>query len=328
MKRPRTERLTVSAEGDGERLDRWLSQKMPELSRSALQRLIREGRVRLDGKTETKCGAKLHGGQIVELDLPKPEPAAPRPEPIALDVVYEDEQLIVVNKPAGMVVHPAAGNRENTLVNALLHHCRDLSGIGGVERPGIVHRLDKQTSGLLVAAKNDAAHRELSRQLADRTMKRSYVAVVWGEPQPPCGTIAAPIGRHPRDRKRMAVVPLGGRDATTHYRTVVSAAGLAVLELTLETGRTHQIRVHLRHIGHPVLGDEQYGLRGGKLADRLGALPSLLREVASAAARQMLHAFRLRFVHPTTGRALEFKVPLPGDLAPLVEAVEKESARR
>ncbi|KPL11150.1 hypothetical protein AMJ85_04365 [candidate division BRC1 bacterium SM23_51] len=314
----------VPPEAEGERLDRWLAGRLsPDLSRSAVQRLIRDGHVRINARAETKCGAHARPGTTIEVDLPAPQPAIPPSQPIALDILFEDEALIVLNKPAGMVVHPAAGNREGTLVNALLHHCGGLSTIGGVERPGIVHRLDKLTSGLLVVAKSDTVHRHLSGQLADRTMKRTYLAVIWGQLQPPAGTIEAPVGRHPRDRKRMAVLARHtARHAITHYCTAAAATELAVVELSLQTGRTHQIRVHLSHIGHPVVGDTQYGYRGTKLSRRLAELPAALKAPAVAAKRQLLHARRLEFIHPPSGERLEFEAPLPEDVARLVAAIE------
>jgi 23S rRNA pseudouridine1911/1915/1917 synthase len=314
----------VSFAATGQRLDRWVAERLSDYSRSAVQRLIRNGCVRINGRLQTKCGAFIHDGDTVEVEIPPPASAILLAQPIALDILFEDNALLVLNKPPGMVVHPAAGNREGTLVNALLHHCRGLSTIGGVERPGIIHRLDKLTSGLLVVAKSDAAHRHLAAQLANRTMKRTYLAVVWGQPQPPAGTIEAAIGRHPRDRKRMAVRKEGGRRAVTHYRTLAAAGGLAVLELSLETGRTHQIRVHLSHLGHPVIGDEQYGHRGRGLTDRLARLSPALRAAAGAVARQLLHARRLQFVHPTSGDLLEIEAPLPDDVARLVGAIMKD----
>lgn len=326
-KEPRR-RYSVTRDADGERLDRWLGRQLVDFSRSAVQKLIREGNVRVNDRVEKKCGATVHGGDAVEVVLPPPAPAAPRPEPIALDIIFEDDALIVLNKPAGMVVHPAAGNREGTLVNALLHHCKGLSAIGGVERPGIIHRLDKLTSGVLVVAKNDLAHRRLSEQLARRQMRRSYVAVVWGEPQPPEATIEAPIGRHPRDRKRMAVTPEGGRQAVTHYRTLLALEGLAVLEISLQTGRTHQIRVHLCHWGHPVVGDTQYGLRPRKVADRMSRLPPAVQQAVSGVTRQLLHAHRVRFVHPVSGQPVEFEAPLAEDIAQVVRAMESQARRR
>lgn len=319
---PRRERFTVPPEAEGERLDHWLVGCLPEFSRSALQRLVRDGNVSIDGYPRTKPGSQLRAGETVEIRVPPPQRAEPIAQAIDLDIVFEDDDLLVLNKPAGMVVHPAAGNRRGTLVNALLHHCGGLSAIGGVERPGIIHRLDKLTSGLMAVAKNDVAHRHLAAQLADRTMKRTYVAVVWGEPQPPAGTIDAPIGRDRRDRKRMAVVRKGGRRAVTHYRTLHTAGCLSVLELSLETGRTHQIRVHLSHIGRAVVGDEQYGLRGKKSKKRCSDLPAALQGVVARTARQLLHARRLRFVHPTSGETLQFEAPLPDDIACFIAAMD------
>lgn len=318
----RRHRLVVPPDDAGKRLDVWLTERLPDFSRSAVQRLVWDGHVLVNGRPHTKCGAPVRAGDTIEVAVPPPAPAIPQPQPIPLDILYEDESLLVLNKPAGMVVHPAAGNREGTLVNALLHHCGGLSTVGGVDRPGIVHRLDKLTSGLMAVAKSDLAHRHLTAQLGNRTMKRTYVAVIWGEMEPPAGTISGPIGRHPTDRKRMAIVAKGGRHAVTHYRTLAAAGGLAIVELSLETGRTHQIRVHLSHVGHPVVGDQQYGYRGTGLSSRLAKLPPSLREMAGAVQRQMLHAWRLRFVHPVTGRILEVESPLPDALARIVAAVE------
>jgi len=319
----RHELFAVSPADAGRRLDQWLAEHLGDFSRSAVQRLVRNGHVRINGCAQIKCSAPVRAGDQVEIEVPAPVPAIPQPQSIALDIVFEDEAVLVLNKPPGMVVHPAAGNREGTLVNALLYHCRGLSIIGGVERPGIVHRLDKLTSGLMVVAKNDLAHRQLTAQIAHRTMKRTYRAVVWGAPQPPSGTITAAIGRHPTDRKRMAVLTAGGRHAVTHYRTLAGAGGLAVVELSLETGRTHQIRVHLSHIGHPVVGDKQYGYHGKKLSDAEASLPPRLRTLAVAASRQFLHACRLRFVHPRSGELIELEAPLPNDMVPLVAAIAK-----
>lgn len=315
--------LTVPSEDAGQRLDRWLANRVPDLSRSAAQRLVWGSHVRVNGQIHTKCNVAIRGGDTIEVNIPPPAPAIPEPEPIALDIVYEDESLLILNKPAGMVVHPAAGNRKGTLVNALLHHCSGIASVGGVERPGIVHRLDKLTSGLMAVAKSDIAHRHLTAQLVSRTMKRTYVAIAWGELQPPDGTITGDIGRHPTDRKRMAIVAQHGRHAVTHYRTLAVAGGLSVLELSLETGRTHQIRVHLSHDGHPIVGDRQYGYEGRRLNDRLAALPPALHRLVAAATRQLLHASRLRLVHPLSGETLEFKTPLPDDAAQLVAAIQK-----
>lgn len=320
---PRTESLTVPPEADGRRLDRFVADRLTDCSRSAVQRLIKDGHVRLHGGAEVKPSTQVRAGDRVEIDHPEPIPVEPPPQAMDLNVVYEDDALIVINKPVGLVVHPAPGNRDRTLVNALLHHCTRLSTIGGVERPGIVHRLDKLTSGLMVVAKCDRAHRGLVSQLSARRMKRTYVAVVWGDPQPPEGSVTASIGRHHRDRTRMTAVVAGGRRAATHYRTRASAHGLAVIDVSLETGRTHQIRVHLAHAGYPVVGDEQYGLRGKGLSTRLGELPPALRTVVAGATHQYLHARRLQFEHPLTSEPMDFEAPPPGDVERLILAIER-----
>jgi 23S rRNA pseudouridine1911/1915/1917 synthase len=278
----------------GARLDQFLAARIPTLSRSRLQALIRDGHVTLNGAS-TKPGAKLRAADAVALAEPPPLPSETQAEAIALDVLFEDDDLIVLNKPAGMVVHPAAGNWEGTIVNALLHHCAALSGIGGTQRPGIVHRLDKETSGCLVAAKNDAAHQALARQFAGRAVTKIYLALAAGTLPRLHGTIDAPIGRHPVQRKKMTVVaPERGRSARTDYRVLGPCAGGTLVECTLHSGRTHQIRVHLKHLGHPVLGDEVYGKRGDFT-------------------RQMLHAWKLGFEHPRTGERMDFKAPIPPD---------------
>ncbi len=278
----------------GARLDQFLAASVPALSRSRLQALIREGHVTLNGAI-VKPNAKLRAADAVALAEPAPTPAATRPEAIALDVLFEDDDLIVLNKPAGMVVHPAAGNWDGTIVNALLHHCPALSGIGGTQRPGIVHRLDKETSGCLVAAKNDLAHQALARQFAGREVTKIYLALAAGIFALRSGTIDAPIGRHPVQRKKMTVVALDrGRHARTDYRVLAPIAGGTLVECTLHTGRTHQIRVHLKHLGHPILGDEVYGKRAGF-------------------SRQMLHAWKLGFMHPRSGERMNFQAPIPPD---------------
>ncbi len=280
--------------GTHERLDRYLSRELPSLSRSRLQGLIRRGRVLVDGLPALKSGQKLKTGQEIILEIPPPERTTVVSEDIPLDVAYEDEDLIVVNKPQGMVVHPSKGHQGGTLVNALLHHCRNLSGINGVLRPGILHRLDKDTSGLLVAAKTDAAHLGLAEQLKKRLVIREYLALAYGRPSAGRGTIDAPLGRHPRERKKMAVSP-GARKAVTHYCLLEEFPGVSLLRLRLETGRTHQIRVHLAYMGHPVLGDPVYGRRREKFD-----LPG-----------QALHACCLGFTHPRTGQALKFTAEPP-----------------
>jgi 23S rRNA pseudouridine1911/1915/1917 synthase len=294
--------------GDSEeRLDRYLNRVLPGLSRSRLQNLIREGKVLVNGRPAAKSGVKLKPGQEIRLELPPPEKAEAAPEAIPLDVVHEDEDLIVINKPQGMVVHPSRGHQGGTLVNALLHHCRNLSGIGGVLRPGILHRLDKDTSGLLLAAKNDRAHLALSEQLKNRLIRREYLALVYGHPVAR-GTVDAPLGRHPRERQKMAVAP-GAREAVTHFQVLEEFAGVSLVLLRLETGRTHQIRVHLAYIGHPVLGDPVYGRRRERFR-----LPG-----------QALHACRLGFTHPRTGRYLEFAADPPRAFRETLAALRGET---
>ena len=308
----------------GERLDKVLAEDRPDISRSRLQVLIRGGRVSLDGGPTrwrtTVLGDpdyRVRAGDRIRVSIPAPAPAHPRPEAVALDVVFEDRDLIVVNKPAGLVVHPAPGHPDGTLVNALLHHCRgDLAEFGGVSRPGIVHRLDKDTSGLIVAAKTDSAHRSLARQFAAHGVDRAYLALVWGVPRPQSGELRGNIGRSSRNRKKMAVVQRGGKPALTRYklvRTVGRRAGL--LECRPLTGRTHQIRVHLARAGHPIVGDPLYG--GGVNA----RLASLRREpMASVPGRkhQSLHAFLIGFEHPRSGNPHRFEVPCPLDINELI----------
>ena len=318
----------------GRRLDQWLAEAAgEELSRSRVQTLIREGMVTVDGAAATEPKLKLAGSETVALRLPEAVPAAPQGEAIALDILYEDDQLIVVNKPAGLVVHPGAGNWTGTLVNALIHHCGDsLSGIGGVRRPGIVHRLDKETSGVMVVAKTDQAHRALSEAFADhgRTgdLERAYQALVWGEPQRATGTIDAPLGRS-ADRVRRAVVSEDrpdARHALTRYRVEErfgadgAAAAASLVECRLETGRTHQIRVHMAHIGHPLVGDRDYGQAFRTKANRL---PPPVREAAMAFPRQALHARLLAFRHPATHMPMRFEAPMPGDMDSLVRCFRR-----
>lgn len=290
------ERLELTAApGDSGRLDAWLAGQCPTLSRSALQNLIEQGLVTCGGAPVNKKD-KVAPGKVYAIDLPDPQPIEARPQNIPLDIVYEDDDLLVVNKPKGMVVHPAPGNPDGTLVNALLWHCKgSLSGIGGEIRPGIVHRIDKDTSGLLVAAKNDFAHLALSAQLADHTMARTYEAVVCGNLREDAGTVDAPIGRHPTDRKRMAVTQKNARRAVTHWSVIARYNGYTHIRCELETGRTHQIRVHMAHIGHPLLGDLVYGHKRPE----------------KGLSGQCLHARALRFLHPRTGELVTFTCPLP-----------------
>ena len=328
----RMERVVVEASERGERLDRVLAARIESLSRSRLKALILTGAVAIDGATIRDPGHRVNAGETLSVTVPPAEPAVPEGEPIPLRVVHDDAALIVIDKPAGLVVHPGAGNWTGTLVNALIAHCGDsLSGIGGVCRPGIVHRLDKDTSGLLVVAKTDAAHQALSAQFADHgrngPLARAYLAFAWGIPDRPKGTIDAPLDRHPHARDRQAVRQ-GGREAITHWalreRFVVpegetkSRPLASLLECRLETGRTHQIRVHLAHAGHPLLGDTVYG-QGFRTKAAL--LPAGARQALDALARQALHAYLLGFEHPTTGRYVEFRSELPDDLARLRHAL-------
>ena len=286
---------TLTADRDGERADVFLSRSVPELTRSAAQRLLEQGAVLLDGRA-VKKNDRLSPGAELSLTLPDPEPVDARPQDIPLDVIYEDRDVIVVNKPVGLVVHPAPGHPDGTLVNALLYHCgTSLSGINGQLRPGIVHRIDRDTSGLIIAAKHDRAHLALAAQLQDHSLARTYEAVAVGSLREDGGTVSAPIGRHPVDRKRMAVDPKNGREAVTHWSVLARYPGYTHVECRLETGRTHQIRVHLASIGHPLLGDTVYGAKK--------PVPGL--------AGQCLHARRLRFIHPSTGEPVELECPLP-----------------
>lgn len=295
----KTLQLTVLLEDAGTRADSFL-QRRTDLTRSAAERLLEEKQV-FKGGVPIRKSYRMAEGDILELVLPDPKESGAAAQDIALDVVYEDRDLIVVNKPVGMVVHPSAGHEEDTLVNALLFHCRDsLSGIGGELRPGIVHRIDKDTSGLLVCAKNDAAHLFLSEHLKDHSIRRTYYALVQGGFRDEEGTVNAPIGRSPRDRKKMAVVP-DGKPAVTHYRVLERFSGFTLLECNLETGRTHQIRVHMAHIGHPLMGDTLYG--GGHTAFE--------KQNHDLLCGQCLHAGALELVHPRTGETMRFTCPLP-----------------
>ena len=317
-------KILVGDEEDGERLDRFLSDHIPELSRSRIQKAIRAGDVRVDGEPARKSAAGVHEGERIELCFSPPRPPDVLPEAIPLDIVYEDEHLLVVNKPAGMVVHPAPGNEHGTMVNALLAHCTGLSGIGGVLRPGIVHRLDSGTSGLLVVAKHDVAHIALSRQLMERTMGRIYSAVVWGNMPESHGVLSYPIGRAPRNRKKMAVVPQGGREAVTTYYVLDTFGRFQYIGLKLATGRTHQIRVHLSFTGHPILGDPVYGGRKLKKGGLSRQESDTVRRALDLLERQALHAGTLSFVPPETGERLEFAAPAPVDFQSVLELLKGE----
>ena len=315
-----TQIYDIQSDQRGTRLDRFLINATEGISRTYLQRLIRDGDVTVNGKVAKAPSYVLRDGDKVCLTLPPPRPLdTVQPELISLDILHEDSHLIVLNKPAGMLVHPAIGVNVGTLVNALLAHCTDLSGIGGVERPGIVHRLDKDTSGVLVVAKTDVVHRELSVQFEAHSITRQYVAVVCGAPTKTTGTIDARIARSRRDRRRMTTVETGGRHAVTHYAVLERYPKFAFVQLTLETGRLHQIRVHLQHIGHPVVGDAVYGGEQRALND---ADTSDLKHALSRLKRQALHARLLGFEHPATGEHLTFSAPMPKDMQQVVDTLQ------
>ena len=334
-----TETVTIAAEEQGQRLDRVLAARIPSLSRSRLKALILAGHVNVQvnvqgnvqgsvaARTILDPAAAVNSGDCVTVNLPPPEAPEPAGEAIPLSIVYEDDALVVIDKPAGLVVHPAAGHASGTLVNALIAHCGDsLSGIGGVKRPGIVHRLDKDTSGLIVVAKTDVAHRSLSKQFANKgegVLERAYLALVWGSPDKPRGTIDAPLDRSPKAREKRAVRQ-GGREAVTHWQVLERYKGpdgkpvASLVECRLETGRTHQIRVHLAHIGHPILGDETYATGFKSKASRLSPAA---QAALQALGRQALHAYLLAIEHPQTGQRLQFQSELPGDISRLRHAL-------
>ncbi|BAT61639.1 ribosomal large subunit pseudouridine synthase D [Variibacter gotjawalensis] len=338
MTLPHTETITTFAEEKGERLDILLAGRLDGVSRSRLKALILAGHVIHEAaqgpKPLTDPGYRIAGGETIAITVPPAEPAAPEGENIPLNVVYEDDQLIVIDKPRGLVVHPAAGNWTGTLVNALIAHCGEtLSGIGGVRRPGIVHRLDKDTTGLMVVAKTDKAHKKLAAQFADhgRTgpLTRGYLAFVWGAPDRPRGTVDAPLDRHPHQREKQAVRQ-SGREAITHWelretyrnddaKKAASAPVASLIACKLETGRTHQIRVHMAHVGHPLLGDETYGT-GFKT--KIAKLPEAAQTALGSLGRQALHAYLLGFEHPVTGEHLEFESKLPADLGRLRDGLK------
>ena len=298
--------LRASEESKNQRLDAFLASSLDGLTRSQATRLIESGEIAVNGRAVSKS-YKLAGGEDIAVTLPEPEPVEAVPQDIPLDVVYEDADVIVVNKPSGMVVHPAPGHPDGTLVNALLYHCAGtLSGIGGALRPGIVHRIDRDTSGLIIAAKNDAAHQYLSAQLADHTLARTYECIVVGALREDRGTVNAPIARHPTDRKRMAVVA-DGREAVTHWEVIARYPGYTHVRCRLETGRTHQIRVHMAYIGHPILGDTVYGAK---------------KEVPGLTG-QCLHAVGLRFLHPRTHEVVELSCPLPDEFTRMLQKIRK-----
>lgn len=308
----------VSANDTKIRVDKWLS-VCTNLSRSRVSALIEQGVVFVNDQQLRDQDKKTQIGEIYRIELPRPVEAEPKAQEIPLDIIYEDNDLLVINKPAGMVVHPAAGNYDGTLVNALLAHCKEsLSGIGGVVRPGIVHRLDKETSGLMVIAKNDEAHQGLSAQFAVHSLERCYLALVWGSLKPSSGVVENQIGRSPVNRKKMAVVKSGGKRAETHYRTVEIYAGgsVSLVECSLKTGRTHQVRVHMTALGHPLIGDKTYG-----------KIPATVRrndflQTAVNFPRQALHSYKMSFEHPITNQMMRFEIPLPADMQSVVETIK------
>ena len=304
------QRLTVSPEDAGVRIDKYLAEQLPDITRSYLQKLLKDGSVQMNGKP-VKASTKTAVGAVIALTIPEPEEPEILPENIPLDILYEDSDVILINKPKNMVVHPAAGHYTGTLVNALMYHCRgDLSGINGVLRPGIVHRIDKDTTGVLIVCKNDRAHNALAEQLKEHSITRKYRAIVCGNLKEDEGTVDATLGRHPQDRKKMAIVRSGGKRAVTHYRVLERFGNDTYIECQLETGRTHQIRVHMASLGHPLLGDEIYGR--AKSPFKLEG--------------QTLHAMVLGFIHPTTGEYMEFEAPLPEYFEKLLEKLRKSGS--
>ena len=304
------QRLTVSPEDAGVRIDKYLAEQLPDITRSYLQKLLKDGSVQMNGQP-VKASTKTAAGALIALTIPEPEEPEILPEDIPLDILYEDSDVILINKPKNMVVHPAAGHYTGTLVNALMYHCRgDLSGINGVLRPGIVHRIDKDTTGVLIVCKNDRAHNALAEQLKEHSITRKYRAIVCGNLKEDEGTVDAPLGRHPQDRKKMAIVRSGGKRAVTHYRVLERFGNYTYIECRLETGRTHQIRVHMASLGHPLLGDEIYGR--AKSPFKLEG--------------QTLHAMVLGFIHPTTGEYMEFEAPLPEYFEKLLEKLRKSGS--
>lgn len=310
--------LTVPGERRGDRLDQALTVLLPDMSRAAIQRLVRGGHVTLAGRT-ARSAQRLRGGERIAVAIPPPEPSTLDPEERTLEVLHEDADLLVINKPAGLTVHPGAGRTRGTLVNALLHHCRDLSGIGGVQRPGIVHRLDRETSGALVVAKNDRTHRDLAAQFKSRQVVKTYRALVWGSPRAARGLVDAAIGRHPTARVRMSI-RAEGRPSRTAWEVIGRFGPLALLDVHPETGRTHQIRVHLSSLGHPIVGDRLYG--GRRSPD---TLKEEIRQVVALYDGLALHALRLEFTHPRTAHRLMVEAPLPADLAALLARLNSEA---
>lgn len=322
-------KLTIEAEGldKAERLDRFLAKHCAGFSRTRLQSLIKECSVRVSGSVCDNPSYKVKNGEVIEVVIPPPEDAEPVPENIPLDIVYEDDDLLVINKQAGLVVHPGAGNWSGTLVNALLYHCGDsLSGIGGVKRPGIVHRLDKDTTGLMLVAKNDNAHAALSKQLADRSLSRCYKALVWHVPDLLRGMVDQPIGRHPSQRTKMAINHRNGKAAVTHYKVLEAFAPTAALvECRLESGRTHQVRVHMAHLGYPLIGDPLYGIQptAAKAALKKGGYSEEVMERVLAFSRQALHAWKIAFIHPVNTKKMMFEADLPDDMESIISFLKQ-----
>lgn len=315
-----TVELNVAKQDAGLRLDSYIAYHIPECSRSYAATLIQQGNVQIEG-VRTKPGYKIKPGECINVIIPEPAPVALIAEPMMLDIIFEDGHIIVLNKPAGLVVHPAAGHPSGTLVNGILHHCPDLEGIGGERRPGIVHRLDKDTSGIIVIAKNAGAHQELSIQFKARTIGKRYLALVHGVPESSNGIINLPVGRHPVDRKKMSTASRSGREALTLWKIKETFHQTALLDIELKTGRTHQIRVHCKSMGHPIIGDSVYGPR--RLMSRLSKSDKSLYNVVHKVDRQMLHAYHLELVHPATRNKHRFVVPLPGDLQEVIEDLKR-----
>ena len=317
-----TRQLLFPDDRPTERLDTFIAECLPDISRSQLKKLINSGQITLNGVT-SKASNKLKGGELIQINLPPPEPIEALPEPIPLDVLYADQDLIVINKPAGMVVHPAAGHPHGTLVNALLYHCQDLAGIGGDLRPGIVHRIDKDTAGVIVATKNDQSHQHLAAQFKDHSIKRRYLALIHGAPDSPSGTIDQPIGRHPTQRKKMSGKSKNGKRAVTHWKILkqYNISRLSLLEMQLETGRTHQIRVHFSEINCPLVGDPLYGNRSRTIAIKDMELRQLIDQLPG----QALHAQCLGFIHPKSGKYLEFFSEIPETLQSIITHLDQKN---
>lgn len=307
--------VVVPAGQHGSRLDRTLTELFPDQSRSFFARLIEQGHVRIDGAPAPKSSARVEAGQALEVSFPPPEPSTVESQDLPLSILHEDADIVVIDKPAGLVVHPAFGHRDQTLVNALLFHVRDLSGVGGELRPGIVHRLDKGTSGVMVIAKHDDAHRKLTAAWGTDRVRKEYLALVYGKPAKPSGVIEAPIGRDPHNRKRMAVVK-NGRKASTEYEVIAEYRHVSLVRVVLKTGRTHQIRVHMKKLGHPIVGDPVYsGPQWRGIPDKK------VQKTLSSMNRQALHAARITFDHPRTGERMTIEAPLPGDIEEIIRAL-------